>query len=87
MEQNKSVSHLLQGVEMVLSKRRASLAVEEVEHLENAAKFLRAIEDAADLKEKQLLVVKIIFHLSQFLVHPEVMHKISEVFHQLSQLF
>lgn len=81
-----SVTTSIQGIEVFLKKNRALLAVEEVEHLENAIGFLRLIEDSGNQKEKQVLIVKVIYHLTKFLTNPEVVHKISDAFHSIVHL-
>jgi hypothetical protein len=81
-----SVTTSIQGIEVFLKKNRALLAVEEVEHLENAIGFLRLIEESGNQKEKQLLIVKVIFHLIKFMTTPEMTHKISEVYHSIVHL-
>lgn len=83
---NQSVTTSILGIEVYLKKNRALLAVDEVEHLENAIGFLRLIEDGGNRKEKQLLIVKVIFNLTKFLANPEVAHKIVEVFHSIGHL-
>jgi len=86
MKQTTSVAALIQGIEVVLTKYRASLAVEEIGHLESAKAFLQEIEGKNSVAKNKGLVFEVIVHLVKLLANPEVLHKLLDALHHLHQL-
>lgn len=83
MERNNSITALVQCIEVVISKCRASLTVKEIEMLEDVIHLLHELDQKEQGKDQQTLVLILLLRISGFLLNPEVIEKIKNLIHQL----
>ena len=83
MERNNSITALVQCIEVVISKCRASLTVKEIEMLEDVIHLLHELDQKEQRKDQQMLVLILLLRISGFLLNPEVIEKIKNLIHQL----
>ena len=75
---------LVQCIENVIQKNRASLTVKEEEMLEEIKMLLMKIDEGVNIDEKKVLTLKIVFHFIRLLANPDVFEKNNEAFHHSS---
>jgi hypothetical protein len=86
MKRKNSITALVQGIEVVLSKCRASLTAKEIEVLENAIGLLEEIEENENVHKDRFLILVLIIQLTKVITHPGVLEKLKLAFDHLQQL-
>jgi hypothetical protein len=86
MKRKNSITTLVQGIEVVLSRCRASLTAKEIELLENAIDLLEEIGENQNVHEDRFLILVLIVQLTKVITHPGVLEKLQIAFDHLQKL-